>query len=453
MSSTSSKPLFLLIDCNNFYVSCERLFRPDLVGKPVVVLSNNDGCIVSRSQEAKALGIAMGEPEFKARPLLRKHGVTVFSSNYELYGDLSERVMTTVASVVGEVEQYSIDECFVRLAPALVPNALAVAQEIRARVLQWTGITVSVGIAATRTLAKLANHIAKKGNGVFWLNGSDEKHDALFRRIPVSEVWGIGRRRLPLLERFAIRTVYDLKHADDRWVRSRLTVSGWRVVLELRGIPSIDEDGRPTPRRTLVSSRSFGERIFELEQLRQAVATFCARAGERLRREGLAAGGIAVHIRTARQHAPFVSDTAQHSFRTLTSDSAAFIWAALAGLEAIYKPDTPYAKAGIMLFDLSSRRGRQFSLLSLDSAEHDKRREALMTSLDRINAHVGRGAVRWGAQGPEHAPWHMQQEHLSPKMTTDWNELARAMCVDAEAAGLESPAPGMRQEGETPTRK
>jgi DNA polymerase V len=238
----------------------------------------------------------MGEPEFKARPLLKKHGVVVFSSNYELYGDLSERVMSTVASVVGEVEQYSIDECFVRLAPALMPNALAVAQEIRARVLRWTGITVSVGIASTRTLAKLANHIAKKGGGIFWLNGTDEKHDALFKRIPVSEVWGIGRRRLPLLERFAIRTVFDLKHADDQWVRSRLTVTGWRTVLELRGIPSIDEDGRPTPRRTLVSSRSFGERIYELEQLRQAVATFSARAGERLRREGLTAGGIAVHI-------------------------------------------------------------------------------------------------------------------------------------------------------------
>ena len=201
-------------------------------------------------------------------------------------------------------------------------------------------------------------------------------------------------------------------------------------MLELRGIPSIDEDGRPTPRRTLVSSRSFGERIEDLEQLRQAVATFSARAGERLRREGLTAGGIAVHIRTSRQHVPFVGDTAQHTFPVPTSDSAAFIRAALAGLEAIYKPNTPYAKAGIMLFDLSSRKGRQFSLLTLGSTAEDKRREALMASLDRINARMGRGAVRWGAQGPEHAPWHMQQEHLSPKVTTDWAELACAHCSD-----------------------
>ena len=230
MSCTRSKPLFLLIDCNNFYVSCERLFRPDLEGRPVVVLSNNDGCIVSRSAEAKALGIGMGEPAFKARPLLERHRVEVFSSNYELYGDISRRVMDVVGTVVPDVEQYSIDECFVRLAPALGPQALDIAREIRARVLRWTGITVSVGIASTRTLAKLANHIAKKGSsGVFWLNGTEARQDELFRRLPVSEVWGIGRRRLPLLERFAIRSVYDLKKADDRWVRDRLTVAGWRT--------------------------------------------------------------------------------------------------------------------------------------------------------------------------------------------------------------------------------
>lgn len=435
MSSISSKPLFLLIDCNNFYVSCERLFRPDLAGKPVVVLSNNDGCIVSRSQEAKALGIAMGEPEFKARPLLKKHGVHVFSSNYELYGDLSRRVMSTIASVVDDPEQYSIDECFARLAPAHIPNAMAVALEIRKRVQRWTGITVSIGIASTRTLAKLANHIAKKGkSGIFWLNGTEEKHDALFRRIPVSEVWGIGRRRLPLLERFAIKTVYDLKHADDRWVRDRLTVSGWRTVLELRGIPSIDESGIPTPRRTLVSSRSFGERITEKEYLRQAVSTFAARAGERLRREGLTAGGIAVHIRTSRQHIPFVEDTAQHSFIMPTNDSGVFIHAALAGLETIFKTGIPYAKAGIMLFDLSSRRGRQGSLLSLDAAERDSRREALMVSLDKINARMGRHSVRWAAEGPKEAPWHMQQEHLSPKSTTEWAELALAHCFEGESS-------------------
>ena len=175
----------------------------------------------------------MGEPEFKARPLIQKYGIKVFSSNYELYGDISERVLLTISSIIEEVEQYSIDECFVRLAPAHFPNAIDIAKEIRERVFRWTGITVSVGIAETRTLAKLANHIAKKNtSGIFFFNGTSEQHDTLFKRIPVSEVWGIGSRTLPKLERFAIKTVYDLKYADDAWVRSRLTVTGWRTVLE-----------------------------------------------------------------------------------------------------------------------------------------------------------------------------------------------------------------------------
>ena len=429
MSCTRSKPLFLLIDCNNFYVSCERLFRPDLEGRPVVVLSNNDGCIVSRSAEAKALGIGMGEPEFKARPLLERHRVEVFSSNYELYGDISRRVMDVVGTVVPDVEQYSIDECFVRLAPALGPQVLDIAREIRARVLRWTGITVSVGIASTRTLAKLANHIAKKGSsGVFWLNGAEARQDELFRRIPVSEVWGIGRRRLPLLERFAIRSVYDLKKADDRWVRDRLTVAGWRTVLELRGIPCIDEARAPAPRRTLVCSRSFGTKTGELAQLEQAVSTFAANAGRRLRAEGLTAAGLAVHIRTAREYVPFVGETAQQTFRTPTADSQAFIKAALAVLKSIFRPGVPYAKAGIMLFDLAPKAGQQGSLLSLETEKEDRRREALMASLDRINARHGRRSVRWASEGPDDAAWHMSQGHLSQRCTTDWAQLAPAFC-------------------------
>jgi len=433
MSSTKFRSLFLLIDCNNFYVSCERLFRPDLRNKPVVVLSNNDGCIVSRSQEAKALGISMGEPEFKARPLIQKHGIEVFSSNYELYGDISERVMLTVSSVIDDVEQYSIDECFVRLAPAHFPNALDIASEIRDRVLRWTGITVSIGIAQTRTLAKLANHIAKKGRpGVFFLNGTDAQHDALFKKIPVSEVWGIGSRTLPKLERFAIKTVYDLKHADDSWVRSRLTVTGWRTVLELRGIPSIDETCAPAPRRTLVSSRSFGTKIYEKEALQQAVSAFATRAAEKLRREGLFASGIAVHIRTSRQHVPFVSETVQQTFVPPTCDTQKFIKAAIAGVEAMFKPDIPYAKAGIMLFDLSSKGNMQGSLLTLSHEADEKKRTSLMGAIDKINTHHGRHTVRYAAEGLGDQLWHMNQNHRSPRTTTEWNELPVVTCRDGE---------------------
>lgn len=426
MSSTSFKSLFLLIDCNNFYASCEKLFRPDLRKKPVVVLSNNDGCIVSRCRIAKALGIPMGEPEFKARPLIQKYGIEVFSSNYQLYGDLSERVMQTVSSVVGELEQYSIDECFVHLAPAHVPNALDMAAEIRERVLRWTGITVSIGIAQTKTLAKLANHIAKKhASGMFFLNGTEERQDALFKRIPVSEVWGIGSRSRKKLADFAIRTVYDLKYANDVWVRKRLTSTGWRTVQELRGIPCIEEDTAPVSRKTLISSRSFGSKICEKEALQQAVSAFASRAAEKLRKEGLAAGGMAVHIRTSAQHVPFVSDTVQTTFVIPASDTLTFINAAREGIECMFRADTPYAKAGIMLFDLMPKSHVQGNLLASDS-RNDAEKTALMKCLDKINAIHGKHSLHYAAEGLGAQPWHMKQRHCSPHFTTDWKDLATA---------------------------
>lgn len=429
MSSTSYKSLFLLIDCNNFYVSCERLFRPDLIGKPVVVLSNNDGCIVSRSPEAKALGIPMGAPEFQVRPLLKKYDIEVFSSNYELYGDMSHRVMQAVSSLVDGLEQYSIDECFVRLAPAHIPHALDIAQNIRRRVQKWTGITVSIGVAQTKTLAKLANHIAKKNtSGVFFLDGTEKQHDALFKKIPVSEVWGVGRHTLPKLERFAIHTVYDLKKADDTWVKSRLTITGLRTVMELRGIPCIDEDNAPVPRRTLVSSRSFGSKIFDLESLQQAVSSFASRAAEKLRYEKLLAGGIAVHIRTSKQHIPFVNETVQQTFLSPTNDTETFIKFAISAVKAMYKDKTPYSKAGIMLFDLVSETNVQGSLLTLGTQVEDKKRIALMKSLDKINAVHGRHTIHYAAEGLGEQDWHMKQKNRSPRLTTDWTELATAQC-------------------------
>ena len=261
---TLPRTLFLLIDCNNFYASCERLFRPDLANKPVMVLSNNDGCVIARSQEVKKLGIKMGEAVFKLKREIRRHRINVFSSNFPLYGDISSRVMRVVASVTGtDIEQYSIDECFVKLSPNQAPNALAIAREIRSRVLQWVGVPVSVGVATTRTLAKLANHGAKKlPSGVFSLLRPEEELDSIFMRIPVEEVWGIGRQKLAMLNRFAITTVYDLKHADPQWVQKRLTVTGWRTQQELRGISCIEDDQiRPATRKTLVCSRSFGEKI------------------------------------------------------------------------------------------------------------------------------------------------------------------------------------------------
>ena len=275
----------------------------------------------------------------------------------------------------------------------------------------------------------MANHIAKKNtSGIFFLNGTEEQHDALFKKIPVSEVWGIGRRTLPKLERFAIRTVYDLKKADDVWVKNRLTITGWRTVMELRGIPCIDEDNAPVPRRTLVSSRSFGSKVYALEELQQAVSSFASRAAEKLRREGLLAGGISVYIRTSRQHIPFVSGGVQSAFLSPTHDTEIFIKAAVSAVETMYKAETPYAKAGIMLFDLVSESNVQGSLLTLATQEKDAKRTALMKSLDKINTVHGRHTIHYAIEGVGEQRWYMKQKNKSPRLTTDWNELAIAHC-------------------------
>ncbi len=423
--------VFLLVDCNNFYVSCERVFRPDLADKPVLVLSNNDGCVIARSPEVKALGIKMGEAAFKLKSEIRRHRIHVFSSNFALYGDISGRVMRIVSSVAGrEAEQYSIDECFVKLPPQQAPDALGMAREIRARVLQWTGVPVSVGIAATRTLAKLANHGAKKlPSGVFSLMRPESQLDDIFRRISVEEVWGIGRQKLALLDRYAIRTVHDLKHADEAWVKKRLSITGWRTQQELRGLSCI-EDGLvcPAARKSLVCSRSFGEKIKDPALLRQAVASFCSRAAERLRREKLAASAMMVFIQTSFFHEPFESASRLMSFSVPASDTAVFIKAALAGVDSMFRPGVPYGKAGVMLFDLLERGRVQGSLLMMAHAEQEARRDALMASLDAANRRYGRGTVKFAIEGLGKGVWALKQDHKSPAYTTEWDELAVVKC-------------------------
>ena len=432
MQSTSSKPaLWALVDCNNFFASCEKLFRPDLADRPVVVLSNNDGCIVARSKEAKALGIPMGEPEFKVRDLLKRHNVAVFSSNYALYGDMSARVMATLEHVCPAIEQYSIDEAFVRLEGALLADPVAVARAMRETVLQWTGITVSVGIGATRTLAKIAGDIAKKEDGVRLLPMPDSPDmEAILKKMPVEDIWGIGRRLAKKLWAEGVTNAFQLSNAGEQWVRKRLTIAGWKTVLELRGIPCIHEDEAPTPRRTLVSSRSFAKKVYDRQALEEAVSHFTARAAERLRKEKLTAGGIEVHIRTSRhvERDEFYAAADQAPFIKATSDTGVMLEAALRIVDRIYRQGPAYAKAGVMLYDLAPRSRRQGSLF--DAVEADVRREELMTAMDNVNRRYGRGMLRFGAEGPPQgqADWHMRQERRSPRMTTDWNELPKARC-------------------------
>ena len=440
MLSTNSKAgagrrpaLWALVDCNNFYVSCERLFRPDLHTKPVVVLSNNDGCIISRSNEAKKLGFGMAEPEFKVREALRRHKVAVFSSNYALYGDISQRVMDTLAQTA-PVEVYSIDEAFMPLGGALAAQAQAVAHSLRQRVLRWVGVTVSVGIGPTRTLAKLANYLAKREGcaGVFSLDADAATREAVLAEVPCAAVWGIGRKNSEKLRRYGLKSALDLVRADEAWVRKTLSITGLRTQLELRGIPCLAEGMGPTTRHTLVSSRSFGARVDTREALEQALGLFTARAGERLRREGLAAGGLGISVTPYRRYAPGEARPASlHAHVPLhppTDDTRRLVKAAHAALERLYEPGFSYTKAGVMLTELVPLAQCQHFLPgSLPEAEAPGS-AALMRALDAVNARYGKQRLHFGAQGGKDEDWHMRMRHRSPRMTSHWDELASARC-------------------------
>lgn len=427
MRNRARPALWALVDCNNFYASCERLFRPDLIGRPVVVLSNNDGCIVARSNEAKSLGIKMGEPEFKVRAFLKQHNVAVFSSNYALYGDISARVMTTMESLVPIVDQYSIDEAFVPLDGTLAASADEVAVTLRERVRKWTGIIVSVGVGTTRTLAKLASEIGKKGSGVCRVDAGTAVADAILADTPVGEVWGVGRRSAEKLILRNIRTARDLRDADSGMIKQLLSITGMQTQLELRGIQCVDQTAASPARRTMVSSRSFGKKVTEKEYLAEALALYVTQAGERLRKEKLEAGGIAVHIRTSRHgDGPFYDKTVEVALPHPTADTQELIRATRTGLESAFQSGYFYAKAGVMLFDLAPAGRRQASLF--DSPEQNASKQhgkKLMTALDSINRKFGRGALRFGAEGKTDAPWHMQHTKRSSRWTTMWDELPK----------------------------
>ena len=388
------------------------------------MLSNNDGCIIARSAEAKKLGIPMGAAYFKVQGFLKAKNVTVFSSNFALYGDLSARVMSTMETICPEILPYSIDEAFIPMYGALAVNAEEIAATLRETIRQWTGIPVSVGIAPTKTLAKVANHIAKKESGVCVL-----RHNAPFSEIlsktPVEDIWGIGRRQSLKLAAVGIRNAWQLTQADDNWLRKHLTVTGWNTALELRGIPSVSEGDAPTPRKSVLTSRSFGEKVKDKAILAEAIASFTARAAERMRRDKMLARGIGIFIRTSyfdqyRQYEEFV----QQDFQQGTADTNVLQRIALGMLDGIFKPGFAYAKAGVLLYDLIPQGQQQ---ASSKFQEHPRSAE-LMAALDRINGKYGHDRIRYGAEGLSGRVWKMRQNNLSPRATTDWNELATAFC-------------------------
>lgn len=420
--------LFALIDCNNFYVSCERLFRPELHNRPVVVLSNNDGCIIARSNEAKALGIAMATPYFKVREELKRRGVTVFSSNYALYGDLSQRVMTTLREMEPQMEIYSIDEAFVSLADSDACAGAEQATRIRERIARHVGITVSIGIGPSKTLAKVANRIAKKEacrQGIFVFPVEPHKADALLADLAVDEVWGIGRRSGVKLERHGITTALQLKQTNQQWLSKQLTVTGARTALELAGTSCIKLEEAPPARRSILSSRSFKKPVDSLTQLKEAVATYTARAAVKLRARELSSGALQVFIATSRfaKDQPAYADSRTITLPTATCHTPTLISSALQALDTIFRPGLRYQKAGVMLTDLSHRGCRQANLFMRPAPQAT----ALMSALDHVNRRWGRNTLHYGAEGIS-KPWAMRRDFKSPAYTTSWQELPLAHC-------------------------
>ena len=423
MSSINSKNnrIVALVDCNNFFASCERVFRPDLRDKPVVVLSNNDGNIIARSNEAKALGIEMAAPYFKVASCLQKNGVAVFSSNYTLYGDMSHRVMSVLQQLEPEVEIYSIDEAFVSLPAGKGFDLTEHGRNIQKTIRQWTGIPVSIGFASTKSLAKLANRVAKKNSqyqGVFDLTASADI-DAILSRVEVADVWGIGRQYTKKLHNRGIFTARDLKYANDEWIRKHLTVMGLRTVWELRGTPCIPIEDAPAPKKGIITSKSFGHPVTSLAELREAVATYASRAAEKLRSQHSLAKSLHVFLATNRfkPEKPQYSKSIMIMLPEPTSSTAVLIKYALGGLKDLYRPGFEFQKAGVMLAEIVPASWRQRNLFTRNKSD-----TSLMDALDRINRKWGGNTVRYAVSGFKKS-WTFRRDHLSRAYTTKWDQL------------------------------
>jgi DNA polymerase V len=418
---TSKASLWALVDCNTFYCSCERIFRPDLRNKPVVVLSNNDGCVVAITPEAKALGFKGGELYFKKEKEYKKNNVAVFSSNYSLYGDISRRVMLTMETVVPHICQYSIDESFIPFDETLALNAEEVGWKLLRRVTGWVGVPVRVGIGATRTLAKLSNHWAKKISKVLHLELNSPRLEDILENTPVSDIWGIGRRSTIKLQKIGIENAKQLRDMDLTRAKQLLNITGQRTVMELRGYQCITDDLSPAYRKTLVSSRSFGRKLTELNDLLEAITTHASIAGERLRKEGLMAMGLSVFIETGHFIDKPFSTGASVDLRSPTNSTIDFVKAAKNALTLAFKPNHPYAKAGILLYELVTEEEAAIMNGQLFQDTVGERDNNLMGAIDTINSKYGSDSIRILSQGPPNPNWAMRRQKLSQISTTSWD--------------------------------
>lgn len=414
--------MYALVDCANFFVSCERVFQPHLNHHPVVVLSSNDGCAIARSEEAKALGIPMGAPLFTFQELVRKHNVRLFSSNFALYGDMSQRVVSILRAFAPRVHPYSVDESFVVLSDcAHTQEAILWARDIRKRILQWTGIPTRVGIGPTKTLAKLANFWAKKAeDGVVYM---DQTYQTILDNTAVENVWGIGRRMSQRLHQAHIVTAERYKNLPDAQIRKMFTVMGLRTAHELRGIDCYHEDGVPEDQKSMLISRSFGQAIVDKERLKETIAVFITRMAEKLRAKRLKTNSICVFIRTSRHRKDgFFANAATIPLLPFSHDTVVLIQAAHQALEQIFQEGYHYKKAGVYCGEL---RGEAFQD-ELFPQQASKNRDTLLATLDEVNHKYGRGTVKLASCGvkmPSQVYALARRQLLSPRYTTEWHEL------------------------------
>ena len=414
--------MYALVDCNNFYASCERLFRPDLKDAPIVVLSNNDGCCIARSNEAKALGIAMGEPYFKIKDLCKRHGVKAFSSNYTLYGNISHRVMCTIEEAWPHVEIYSIDEAFLDLSSLPISRHYTFCEQLQKKILKHTGIPTSIGIGATKTLAKVANHLCKKVYKIPVFNITSHR-EQLLQQISVGNIWGVGRQWENKLISQGIHTAYDLATTNVHLLKKSFNVVLMRTAMELQGIAcgGLEES---EPKQSIMSSKSFGQMQTQLSSIAESVSSHCARAVEKMRRQHLVSQRMQVFVHTNR----FREDLAQHfqsiEFRFInpTDDLRLITKIAKRCLDRIFKPGYYYKKAGVCLEDLIPKDPRQLDLFHQPDDEQLHHTEQLMTVFEQINQKYGRSTIRLAAEGYS-KPWAMRAELKSPAYTTCWSDV------------------------------
>ena len=409
-----------LVDCNSFYVSCERLFKPSLNKKPVIILSNNDGCIISRSNEAKSLGIKMGDPYFKAKEIVKKNNVHVFSSNYSLYGDISRRVMRTLKYFGTKIEIYSIDEAFLDLTD--LPNELIelFGKKIRNTILEWTGIPTSVGIASTKTLSKVANHIAKKNkSGVINLLNSKDI-DPILEKININDIWGVGKQMTKFYIKNNISNAKKLKNISNTWIKNNSSVLSSRTAMELRGISCIDLELSQSKRKSCCISRSFGRKVETIQELKESITTHCLNAAEKIRSQSLFVKSITISIRTSpfQKTGRYYSNSKTLDFPIATDNSIEIVKTALVGLENIFKKGYRYQKSGITLSGLTNSENNQ----NLFFTKQDNKIKNLMKSIDSTNYKYGRSTLSLADAGIK-KKWNLRKEYGSKIDTADFYSL------------------------------